>query len=107
VLIAGDLGVLLRRCAWVVVREGFTAVLLESELLLRWRALQVITGMPYLPGPHRLRELFPDFEIDEAGFRVPTRNCPPEAVLAHCLTHGIPVAETRIIYPPPSHHTSG
>jgi hypothetical protein len=106
VLIAGDLALLLQRCAWVVVREGAEAVLLQSELLLGWRALQVVTGTPYLPGLHRLRALFPDSEVDEVGFRVPTRSCPPEAVLAECLTHGIPVAESRIIYRPPSRDTS-
>jgi hypothetical protein len=106
VLIAGDLGVLLQRCAWVVVREGARAVLLQSELLLGWRALQVVTGTPYLPGPERLKELFPDSEVDGLGFRVPTRSCPPEAVLAECLIHGIPVAASRIIYRAPSRHSS-
>jgi hypothetical protein len=106
VLIAGDLGVLLQRCAWVIVREGASPVLLQSELLLGWRALQVVTGTPYLPGLHRLKELFPDSEVEDLGFRVPTRSCPPEAVLAECLTHGIPVAESHIIYRAPSHDSS-
>lgn len=105
VLLAGDLGLLLRRCAGVVVREGAEAVLLESELLIQWRALQVVTGTPYLACPHRLKELFPDSETDEHGFHVRTRSCPPEAVLADCLTHGIPVAETHIIYLAPGRHS--
>jgi hypothetical protein len=107
VLIAGDLGLLLQRCARVAVREGADVVLLESELLIQWRALQVVTGTPYLPCPHRLKELFPDSEIDDVGFHVPTRSCPPEAVLADCLTHGIPVAATHIIYRAPFRHSSG
>lgn len=106
VLIAGDLGALVQRCTWVVVREGALAVLLSSELLLGWRALQVVTGTPYLPCPHRLKELFPELEVDNLGFRVPTRSCPPEAVLAECLMHGIPVTKTRIIYRAPRHHSS-
>jgi hypothetical protein len=102
VLLAPDLGFLLRLCSGVVVREGANAVLLDSELLIQWRALQVVTGTPYLPCPHRLKELFPDSEIDALGFQVPTRSCPPEAVLADCLTHGIPVAQSRIIYRAPA-----
>jgi hypothetical protein len=106
VLIAGDLGVLLQHCTCVVLREGAQAVLLQSELLLGWRALQVVTGTPYLPCLQRLKELFPTSEMDHLGFRVPTRSCPPEAVLAECLLHGIPVAESRIIYRPPGRHSS-
>lgn len=106
VLFAGDLGLLLRRCARVVVRDGTRAVLLKSELLIRWRVLQVVTGTPFL-SCHRLKEIFPESEMDDLGFRVPTRSCPPEVVLAQCLTHEIPVAETRIIYRPPGQRSSG
>jgi len=91
----------------VVVREGENAVLLESELLIQWRALQVVTGTPYLPCPHRLKELFPDSKINDLGFHVPTRSCPPETVLAECVTQGIPVAATHIIYSAPSRRSSG
>ncbi len=97
-LIAADLGLLLRRCSRVVVRQGLTIVLLESEVLIQWRALRVVTGIPYLPCPEWLQELFPGCEIDPTGFHVPTLKCPPEAVLAECLSQGIPVAETHIIY---------
>ena len=106
VRIAGDLGVLIQRCTWIVVRERARAVLLSSEALLGWRALQVVTGTPYLPCPHRLKELFPEFEVDDSGFRVPTRSCPPEAVLAECLMHGIPVTKSRIIYREPHDYSS-
>jgi hypothetical protein len=97
-LIAADLGLLLRHCNRVVVRQGLKIVLLESEVLIQWRALRVVTGVPYLPCPEWLQELFPGCEIDNTGFHVPTRNCPPEEVLAECLRQGIPVAETHIIY---------
>ena len=106
VLISADLGFLLRRCNRVVVRQGLCAVLLECELLIQWRALRVVTAAPYLPCPERLQELFPGCEIHDTGFHVPTRNCPPEAVLAECLSEGIPVAETRIIYRAPASHTA-
>ena len=59
VLIAADLGLLLRRCNRVVVRQGRQLVLLESELLIKWRALRVVTGAPWMPCPARLQELFP------------------------------------------------
>ena len=106
VLIAADLGFLLRRCNRVVVRQGLDIVLLESELLIQWRALRVVTGTPYLPCPERLQKLFPGCELNDTGFHVPTRNCPPEVVLAECLSQRIPVAETSIIYRAPAFHTS-
>src|SRR5918999_3312973 len=89
VLISRDLGLLLRRCGRILVQEGGKAVLLEGELLIQWRALQVVTATPYLPCRHRLKQLFPQAEIDDGGFHVPTRSCSPEAVLAECLIHGI------------------
>ena len=104
-LVAGDLGYLIRRCAGVIVREGAHAVMLERELLIQWRTLEVVTGTPACP--HQLRELFPDSEINGQGFQVPIRTCPPEVVLAECLTHGIPVAGTHIIYRSPRQLTSG
>ncbi|HEX6435152.1 MAG TPA: hypothetical protein VFZ87_12965, partial [Gemmatimonadales bacterium] len=80
VLMAGDLGLLLSRCDKVVVRKGTQAALLESELLIQWRVLQVVTATPYLPCPHRLIGMFPSAEINQHGFQVPTGSCPPEAV---------------------------
>lgn len=97
-LISGDLGRLLRCCSQIVVREGLEARVLESELLIRWRALQVVTGTHYLPGSERLREIFPRAQHTSTGFSVPIEGCAPEEVLACCLTHGIAVAESRIIY---------
>ena len=107
VLVREDLGCLLGRCPTVLVREGNRAVLLPSELLLQWRALQVVTATPYLPCPHHLKKLFPGSEIDQLGFRVPTQRCSPEVVLAECLAQRIPVRETRIIYRAPPQSPSG
>lgn len=107
VLVSGDLGLLLRHCGRILVRDDGKAVLLESELLIQWRALQVVTATPYLPCRHHLQQLFPQAEIDDGGFHVPTRSCSPEAVLADCLIHGIPVVETRIIYDPTTSNPSG
>ena len=104
-LVASDLGLLLRCCNWVVVREADQTLVLQSELLIRWRTLQVVTGTPYLPSPERLKELFPDAMANAIGFHVPTQCRPPEEVLAECLTHGIPVAESRIVYHPPGAFT--
>jgi hypothetical protein len=73
-------------------------VLVPTDLLIGWRALQVVTGTPYLSCPERLRVLFPEAAIDTAGFHIPTQCRSPEEVLAACLTHRIPVAESRIIY---------
>jgi hypothetical protein len=101
-LVSADLGFLLSRCGRVAVREGVEPVVLEAEMLIQWRALQVVTGTPYLPCAERLREIFPDADLDSAGFHVPTRSRPPEEVLADCLTNGITVAGSRIIYCAPA-----
>jgi hypothetical protein len=91
-------------------------MVLDAEAIIRWRVLQVITGTPYLPAPERLRELFPEAELDDVGFHIPITKCPPEEVLADCLTHGIRVTGSRIVYcaprvtiscvPPDSTHSS-
>jgi hypothetical protein len=103
-LVSADLGFLLSRCSRVAVREGADPIILDAEMLIQWRALQVVTGTPYLPCMERLKEIFPEADLDAAGFQVPTRSCPPEEVLADCLTHGIPVAGSRIIYRAPTPH---
>jgi hypothetical protein len=109
VLISGDLGFLLRCCSQVAVREGSQPLLLESELLIQWRALQVVTGTPHLPCLERLKELFPDADLEPAGFHVLTQRRSPEEVLIACMRHGIPVAASRIIYcvPPAPYLSAG
>ncbi len=98
ILISRDLGYLLRRCCSVVVRIGKQAVVLAAEELIRCRALQVVTGTPYLPSAERLRGILPELELGSAGFSIPIRHQLPEEVLSLCLTHGIPVAASRIAY---------
>ena len=97
-LLSGDLGVLLGRCSHVVVREGSRPRVISVEQLIQWRALQVVTSTPCLPGPERLQEIFPGAVLEPAGFRVPVQSIAPEVVLAECLTHGITVTESRITY---------
>jgi hypothetical protein len=99
VLIGRDLGSLLRRCNWVAVRLGRDPVLLQAEELIRCRALQVVTGTPYLPSAARLAEILSGAQPEPGGFSVPTCHHPPEEVLAICLAHGVPVTESRIGYP--------
>lgn len=98
VLIGGDLGALLRCCSQVLVREGSEPRLLDANVLIQWRALQVVTGTPYLPAGERLKEIFPGAHLNDDGFCLPTEGQPPEEVLADCLRHEIPVVGSRIIY---------
>ena len=98
ILISRDVGYLLRRCSSVAVRVGKQAVVLSSEELIRARVLQVVTGTPYLPSAERLRSMFPGIELGSAGFSISIQHQLPEEVLSLCLTHGIPVAKSRIDY---------
>ncbi len=98
VLISRDLGLLLRRCPQIVLREGSDPVVLETQVLIRWRALQVVTGTPCLPPPQLLREVFPEAYFEATGFRVSIQQHVPEQVLAECVTRGIPVVESRVVY---------
>src|SRR5215210_3562914 len=50
VLASSDLGFLLERCTQVAVREGSEVKVLPSDAVIYWRALQVATATPYLPG---------------------------------------------------------
>jgi hypothetical protein len=68
------------------------------EELIRCRVLQVVTGTPYLPSAERLAAILPGAQLQLGGFSVLTHRHPPEEVLGICLTHGIPVAESRIDY---------
>jgi hypothetical protein len=97
-LIDSDLGHLLSRCSRVALREGTHPVVLDADAVIRWRTLQVVTSSPYLPGLQLLREMFPEAHLNGSGFQVALSSQTPEHVLAECLTHGIPVRESRIIY---------
>jgi hypothetical protein len=99
-LASPDLGFLLRRCSHVVLREGFQAVVLSAELLIQWRALQVVTATPHLPAIEQLREVFHGICPDPIGFRISLKGRGPEEVLAGCLVHDIPVLGTSVVYHP-------
>ena len=98
VLASADLGFLLSRCAEVAVREGERTIVLASERVIEWRALQVATATPYLPGLARLQAMFPGLQTTTSGFLVPVRNESPEEVLASCLEEGMRVSGSRIVY---------
>ena len=97
-LLGPDLGFLLRRCNWVAVTVEERPLLAPAEDLIRCRALQVVTGTPYLPSAQHLRSIFPGLDLDHAGFWVPIQSSTPEEVLSVCLTWRIPVMESRIGY---------
>jgi hypothetical protein len=98
VLASGDLGWLLDRCERVAVRQGDQAVVLETETIIEWRALQVATALPCLPGLEQLGALFPGLRIHATSILVPLRTRSPEDVLACCMAVGIQVTGSRIVY---------
>jgi hypothetical protein len=98
-LVSPDLGFLLRRCNRVALREGSAPVILDAETVIQWRALQVITGLPHLPGMERLVRQFPDIiRCGPVRLLIPIPVRSPEEVLAECLTNGIEVSESRVVY---------
>jgi hypothetical protein len=98
VLVSTDLGFLLGRCNRVAIREGQSPVVLETTTLIRWRALQVATATPYLPGGERLGALFPGLRIGASAVLVPLSTQSPEEVLARCLAEGMQVTGSRVVY---------
>lgn len=72
--------------------------MLSAETVIRWRALQVLVGAPYLPSLEQLRAIFPEADLDHSGFLVPTHSRSPEEVLAECVVNDIRVRESRIVY---------
>jgi len=100
VLASADLGFLLRRCVEVAVREGNRTIVLASETMIAWRALQVATATPYLPGLDRLEAVFPGLRSTPNGFLVPVVKQSAEEVLALCLEEGMQVRGSRVVYHP-------
>jgi hypothetical protein len=98
VMIGEDLGELLGCCSHLVLRSGAGAVVVAAEGVIRWRALQVVTGLPHLPSVERLRQIFPEAEVEATGFKISTQCSSPEEVLANCIEHGVQVRESRIVY---------
>jgi hypothetical protein len=90
----------------VAVREGDRTIVLASETLIEWRALQVATATPYLPGLDRLEALCPGLRSNPNGFLVPVVKQSAEEVLALCLEEGMRVSGSRVVYQPmgPSPH---
>jgi hypothetical protein len=100
-LIDPDLGHLLSLCTRIALRVGTQPIVLGAEAIIRWRTLQVVTSSPYLPGLLLLHEIFPGARLNRSGFQVAVSSETPEHVLAECLSHGIAVRESRIIYDDP------
>ncbi len=100
VLASSDLGFLLGRCGDVALREGDRTVVLASEAVIEWRALQIVTATPYLPGLDRLEGLFPGLRSTTRGFLVPVGKDSPEEVLALFLEEGVQVSGSCVVYQP-------
>ena len=98
VLASSDLGFLLGHCGRVAVRQGRLVKVLPSEAVIHWRALQVATATPYLPAPERMEALFPRLEMTVSGFRVPLRTQSAEEVLARCVSEGLRVTGSSVVY---------
>jgi hypothetical protein len=102
ILVDADLGRLLRRCERIVLRHGVQPVVLDAAVIIHWRALQVVTSTPHLPSQELLDAIVPGARLESSGFHVPIGTQPPECVLEACLTHGIRVVESRVVYGPPA-----
>jgi hypothetical protein len=101
VLVSSNLGFLLGCCARVAIREGEQTRVLSSESLIHWRALQIVTATPYLPGFARLRRRFPTMQATPSGLLVSLNEATPEEILAQCVSAGIRVAGSLISYRSP------
>lgn len=99
-LLSGDLGLLLRHCRHIVLREKAELVRLEAHVIIQWRALQVVMATPYLPGLARLRARLPGLQLNDEGLRVPLGTGSPEEVLAECLAEGVQVTGSHLSYSP-------
>jgi hypothetical protein len=54
--------------------------------------------MPGVACPAYVKEIFPEAALLPGGFRLSVRSGTPEAILAACLLHRIPVVKSRIVY---------
>jgi hypothetical protein len=98
VLASPDLRFLLGRCPWVAAREGRHVKVLPSDAVIHWRALQIATATPYLPGMERMRALFPRLQLTHGGFQVPLHTESAEEVLARCVSEGLRVTGSVIVH---------
>jgi len=97
-LASADLGVLLRRCGRVAVREGGRIAALDAQRLIGWRTLQIVVGTPFLPGLEDLRVLFPDLRVTSGRIAVPLGLGSAEEALALCAAERLPVLASWIDY---------
>jgi hypothetical protein len=81
-ILSPDLGFLLRHCDRVALKGDTELVVLETEKIIQWRALQVVTSSPYLQ------------------LLLPLSGSTPEEILGQLLARGIQVAESSITYLP-------
>ena len=108
-LVGRDLGVLLRRCERVVVRDGAGPVAHDTSLLIQWRVLEIVLGTPFLPPPHQLRVLFPGLRSTPGIFSIPIGLGSAEEALAVCARERLPdrfdahrlPGRIRLTLPPP------
>src|SRR6266542_1409415 len=97
-LASADLGLLLRRCGRVAVRDAGRIAVLDAQRLIGWRTLQIVTGAPFLPGLEELRVLFPDLRVTGGRIAVPLGLGSAEEALALCAVERLPVLATWIDY---------
>lgn len=107
VLVSSDLGYLLGRCSEVALREGERTRVVPADMVIHWRALQVATATPHLPGIQRLLAQFPGMHASANGLLVPLRLLSPEEVLARCAVEGVRVTGSRVVYASPREATEG
>jgi hypothetical protein len=99
-IVGPDLGYLITHCTRVALREERELVVLEAEIIIGWRTLQVVTSYPHLPGLAQLSGFFAGLRSSPGELEVPLGQHSPEAVLAELLTLGVPVQGTRLGYSP-------
>jgi hypothetical protein len=97
-LASGDLGLLLRRCGRVAVRDAGRLAVMDGQRLIGWRTLQIVTGAPFLPGLDELRLLFPGLRVSGGRIAVPLGSGSAEEALGLCAAERLPVLATWIDY---------
>ena len=97
-LVADDLGYLLRRCTRIALRDDETVRAVPAGVLLGCRVLEIVLAAPYLPPPPQLRALFPAARLRESVVALPLGLGSPEEALALCAAEGLSVSATRITY---------
>ncbi len=98
VIAADDLGLLIRACSHVVVRDGERLLAVASGVLVEWRILEVVLAAPYLPTAEQLRSLFPGARVRDNELALPIGLGSAEEALAACAAVRLPVAASRIGY---------